>query len=105
MTLRGGMDLVSFDIRYVTLPITFMFPGHRGGVFAIHLQDPPEPILDPFELSSDSPLSSPSSSEEELYNKLALQEPIAPQPMQASTRRPAPPPPSRSSKPQPQDTP
>lgn len=57
--------------------------------------------LDPFDSPSDSPLSSPSSSEEELYNKLALQEPLAPQPLQAAgSRRAAPPPPPRNTKPQ-----
>ncbi|EJF56616.1 inositol polyphosphate phosphatase [Dichomitus squalens LYAD-421 SS1] len=53
----------------------------------------------PFDSSSESSLSSsPSSSEEELYN--ALQAPITPnQPPAPTHRRPAPPPPTRANKP------
>ncbi|KAI0346811.1 inositol polyphosphate phosphatase [Trametopsis cervina] len=79
-------------------------PGHRGGVFPLDLSDAPHPPSDPFDSPAESPLSSPSSSEEELYNKLALQEPLAPEPAPAaiSARRPPPPPP-RTTKPQSKD--
>ncbi|KAI0700745.1 inositol polyphosphate phosphatase [Cytidiella melzeri] len=79
-------------------------PGHRGGVFAVYMGDAPSQAnFDPFDSPNESPLSSPSSSEEELYNKLALQEPLAPEPLPAR-RAPPPPPPPRTTKPQLQDS-
>jgi len=77
---------------------------HPNGVF------PAQPFSDtrrkppynPFDSPGDSPLSSsPSSSEEELYQALSLQAPIVPQQAPVAARRPPPPPPSRSSKPSP----
>ncbi|KAI0089103.1 inositol polyphosphate phosphatase [Irpex rosettiformis] len=77
-------------------------PGHPDGVFVDYLGEAPlRPNFDPFDSPDESPLLSPSSSEEDLYNKLALQEPLAPQPVSA---RRAPPPPPRGSKPQLKDS-
>lgn len=75
---------------------------HPNGVFPVQpFPDPRrKPPYNPFDSPGDSPLSSsPSSSEEELYQALSLQAPIVPQPAPATGRRPAPPPPPRSSKP------
>ncbi|KAH8094819.1 inositol polyphosphate phosphatase [Cristinia sonorae] len=65
---------------------------------------PPQSLArpyNPFDSPTDSPLSSsPSSSEEELYQALSLQAPIIPEPAQAPiARRAPPPPPLRSTKP------
>lgn len=101
MKRLGGMDPVSARSLIVmhVAPIDTQL-GHRGGVFAARFDDPSEQnALDPFDLPGDSPLSSPSSSEEELYNKLALQEPLAPRPIHAAGSRRPPPPPPRSTKP------
>ena len=78
--------------------------GHPDGVFVEHPGEAPlRPNFDPFDSPDESPLLSPSSSEEDLYNKLALQEPLAPQPVPAR-RAPPPPPPPRGSKPQVKDS-
>ncbi|KAJ3478633.1 hypothetical protein NLI96_g9624 [Meripilus lineatus] len=81
-------------------------PEHPNGILSsqpsaeVPSQNHP---YNPFD-SDESPLSSsPSSSEEELYQALTLQVPISPQHVSpspiSSTRRPPPPPPPRSTKP------
>lgn len=88
---------------------------HRYAVLADRDSDHPNGIVipvvkrdgngrgtNPFDSSSESSLSSsPSSSEEELYQALSLQAPITPMQQQPTStqRRPAPPPPTRTNKP------
>ncbi|EPT03582.1 hypothetical protein FOMPIDRAFT_1046622 [Fomitopsis schrenkii] len=75
-------------------------PEHPGGIFvpsALHVLSRK---ANPFDSPDNSPLSSsPSSSEEELYN--ALQSPMAPE---QARRRPPPPPPLRSATTPPKDS-
>ncbi|KAI0939420.1 hypothetical protein AcV5_000847 [Taiwanofungus camphoratus] len=69
-------------------------PAHPNGIFVpINRKELlPRRSSNPFDSPNDSPLSSsPSSSEEELYQALTLQSPMAP--VQAGGRRPPPPPP------------
>ncbi|KAI0082404.1 inositol polyphosphate phosphatase [Panus rudis PR-1116 ss-1] len=78
-------------------------PEHPNGILSPHqvqeLSSGGHPY-NPFDSPEESPLSSsPSSSEEELYQALTLQTPLAPQPINPTGRRAPPPPPPRNSKP------